>query len=185
MSLLTLFSQFNLRNPYFVSSDVDELREQLLSDGVHFDRWPLRHEGKDCYADESKALSLYQKEIEQVKAQFDCLHAELICACDVNGSAISLRGRSLSEHTHTDPEIRFFLSGEALIYVHVKERIHIIQCQAGDFVVIPADMPHWFDMGPDPSYACLRWFNSREGLRKHFTGSYMAESTPRWEGVIK
>lgn len=184
MSQLTLYSQFNMRKPYFVSSDISDLREQLSSDNVRFEQWPLLHDQSSCFDDEDKAKEIYRQKAELIKAQLCCDHVEMVCACDVNGSAISLRARSLSEHTHTEPEIRFFLSGKALIYIHAKERIHIVECNAGDFIVIPAHMPHWFDMGPSPNYSCLRWFNDREGLKKQFTGSYTAESTPRWEGVI-
>lgn len=184
LSQLTLYSQFNMRKPHFVSSDIDDVASHLAADQVRFEQWELRHRADECLENEVEVFSLYHKEIERIKSELNFAHAELIAICNSDKSSISLRDRSLSEHIHDEAEARFFLCGKALIYVHLNERIHIVECNAGDFIVIPPKIPHWFDMGPKPKYACLRWFTSREGTHKQFTGSYMAESTPRWEAIL-
>jgi len=184
LSQLTLYSQFNMRKPYLISSDIEDVAGHLAADGIEFEQWQLRHE-KDCrFVTESDLLRVYQSEIEKVKADRGYRCFDLVCIGARESQMVSLRDKFLSEHTHTEDEVRFFLSGKALYYIHAKERIHIVQCGAGDFIRIPKGVKHWFDMGPRPEYCCLRWFDSDAGLDNQYTGTYVAESTPRWESVI-
>lgn len=183
MSQLSLFTQFNMRKPYFVSSKLQDVAAYLASDQVRFEQWSLKHDQNTARC--SEILSRYSSEIDRIKRETGLPNVELTVIRESDNCAISQRCQSLSEHTHTEPEVRFFLTGRALIYIHANERIHIVECTEGDFIVIPENVPHWFDMGPKPNYACLRWFNSKEGTEKHFTDNYIAESTPRWEGILR
>ncbi len=173
-----------MRKPYLISTDIEDVAGHLAADGIRFEQWQLRSHENCQFDSEQDMLKRYEKEVAQVKDEFACSIADLVCIGGDDPHMVLLRDKFLSEHTHSEDEVRFFLRGTGLYYVHAKERIHIVQCGAGDFICIPKGVKHWFDMGPNPDYCCLRWYNSKEGLTNQFTGSYVAESTPRWESVI-
>lgn len=186
MSQLTLYSQFNMRKPYLVSSDIDDVAGYLAEDGVRFEQWLLRSqtEEEDKQASSDIILNRYHVEIEQLKNERGYPFTDVISVDQAEDFSFARRNRFLSEHVHTEDEVRLFLSGTVLFYLHINARIHILQCERGDFLTIPKGVKHWFDMGPEPEYSCIRWFTSEEGLKNKLTGSYVAESTPRWESIL-
>lgn len=197
MSQLTLYSQFNMRKPYLVSSNIEDVAGYLADDGVRFEHIPVKHgtahsqELSQEFSQElsqelspAQLLALYESTVQAFKEQLALAHADVVSFSPRVENTISVRDKYLSEHTHTGAEARYFLSGKALYYIHANERIHIVQCGAGDFIMLPKGMKHWFDMGPKPEYCCIRWYNHEDDLITHFTGSYVAESTPRWETMI-
>ena len=91
------------------------------------------------------------------------------------------RQKFLKEHTHTDDEVRFFVSGSGLFSLHVNEKVYELLCTQGDLISVPDGTRHWFDMGPNPSFACIRIFTNTEGWVAHFTGSDIADRFNRLE----
>ena len=54
-------------------------------------------------------------------------------------------------------------------------------CQQNDLISVPNGTPHWFDMGPEPQFTCIRLFTNTEGWVANFTGDDIASRTPRFE----
>jgi len=46
-------------------------------------------------------------------------------------------------------------------------------------VRVPAGTRHWFDMGAQPRFCAVRWFNNPEGWVAQYTGSSIAQRFPR------
>ena len=40
----------------------------------------------------------------------------------------ALRNKFLDEHTHSDFEVRFFVDGQGLFFIHAGDRVHAILC---------------------------------------------------------
>jgi 1,2-dihydroxy-3-keto-5-methylthiopentene dioxygenase len=87
----------------------------------------------------------------------------------------------LAEHTHADFEVRFFVDGAGLFYLHVGDRIYAMLCEGGDLISVPAGTTHWFDMGSAPSFKCIRLFTTPEGWKGEFTGSDIAKRFPDFD----
>ena len=56
-----------------------------------------------------------------------------------------------------------------------------VVCTQGDLISVPADTPHWFDMGARPHFQAIRFFTNPEGWVASFTGSAIAQRYPRFE----
>ena len=54
-------------------------------------------------------------------------------------------------------------------------------CVRGDLISVPAGTPHWFDMGPDPEFTAIRWFNNQEGWVPQYSGTAIAARFPKYE----
>ena len=89
--------------------------------------------------------------------------------------ASDMRRKFLSEHTHGEDEVRFFVAGQGLFTLHVSDRVYEVLCEAGDLIGVPALTRHWFDMGPNPDFVVIRLFNNPEGWVASFTGDAIAD----------
>jgi 1,2-dihydroxy-3-keto-5-methylthiopentene dioxygenase len=183
VSQLALYNQFNLRAPLKVSDDHAIQVAELAEDGIYFAQHDILTMLPNTSPTGDQLLKLYEELVENVKREHNYLYADIarIHEDDVHG--VVLRSQYISEHTHNEDEARFFIEGAVLVYIHVQEKIHILQCGAGDLLIIPKKVKHWMDIGPQPHFTAIRWYNTRGGLQTEFTGSYVAESTPRWETI--
>ena len=87
----------------------------------------------------------------------------------------------MAEHTHDDFEIRFFVDGEGLFCIHKDGKVYLTLCTKGDLINLPANLTHWFDMGPRPFFKAIRLFTTPDGWVGHFTGNDIADRFPRLE----
>lgn len=60
----------------------------------------------------------------------------------------------------------------------------VVLCQAGDLISVPDGALHWFDMGPEPEFTCVRLFTNPQGWVAEFSGSEIADQFPRYESLV-
>lgn len=184
MSKLAFYTQFNLQKPYKVSDDVSEFSDELRDAGIHFEQWPTVTHLPNTEIREDDVFNIYKDQIADVKKRFNYTQVDVSTMKPDDAFSISVRGRYLSEHTHEEDEVRFFLAGKVLVYLHINHKIHILECTKGDFIIIPAGIKHWVDIGPKPNFTVLRWFDSKKAFTNQFTSGFVAEATPRWETIF-
>ena len=79
------------------------------------------------------------------------------------------------EHVHDEPEVRAFVFGSGSFFFRVdKGAVARLKVVAGDVVVLPAQLPHWFDAGAAPSFVAIRLFGQTGGWRATPTGDGLA-----------
>jgi 1,2-dihydroxy-3-keto-5-methylthiopentene dioxygenase len=92
-----------------------------------------------------------------------------------------MRAKFLDEHTHDDFEVRFFVDGRGLFYLHAGGKVYCMLCEKGDLISVPANTTHWFDMGAAPSFKCIRLFTTPDGWVGNFTGSDISRRFPDFD----
>ena len=90
----------------------------------------------------------------------------------------TLRKTFLSEHTHAEDEVRFFVEGRGLFSLHIGDEVLLTLCERGDLIRVPAGTRHWFDMGSAPAFCALRFFNNSEGWVAQFSGDPISDRFP-------
>ncbi len=98
--------------------------------------------------------------------------------------AAGARAKFLDEHTHDDDEVRFFVRGAGIFYLHVGGRIHAVLCEAGDLLSVPAKTTHWFDMGTNPEFCAIRFFHDDDGWVGDFTGDGISSRIPDFDTIV-
>jgi len=68
--------------------------------------------------------------------------------------------------------------------MHLEKIVYGIMCMKGDLISVPANTPHWFDMGSNPSFKCIRLFTDPAGWVGHSTGSDIARLFPDFDDFI-
>ncbi|MGN6817448.1 MAG: 1,2-dihydroxy-3-keto-5-methylthiopentene dioxygenase [Sphingomonas sp.] len=179
MTRLRVFAADDGANPVLDTSDPTWIGDALKKIGVRYERWPLRDTQG---ADAGGVLVAYAPEIDKLKAEAGYQSVDVISLAPDHPDRAALREKFLSEHRHSEDEVRFFVAGEGLFTLRTDDdRVHAILCTAGDLISVPAGMRHWFDMGPEPSFTAIRLFENPDGWVAKFTGDAIADRFPRHE----
>lgn len=182
MSVLTVHSA---TDPTAVQryTDPDQLAERLWDIGVLFERWTAEHEfAADAGQDE--IIAAYRHSIDRLIDRYEFHSVDVVSLRPDHPQKDEFRAKFLSEHTHDDFEVRFFVDGKGIFYLHVDDKVYVVLCEQGDLISVPSDTKHWFDMGSAPNFKCIRLFATPEGWIANFTGSPIAESFPKFEHYL-
>ncbi|RMD79230.1 MAG: cupin [Gammaproteobacteria bacterium] len=160
--------------------------EALAPLGVDFERWEAdRDLGPG--AGQEEILAAYAGPVGRLKARHGFRAADVVALGPDHPQREALRAQFLDEHTHEDFEVRCFVRGRGLFFLHdpVRGRVHAVLCGPGDLISIPAGVPHWFDMGARPELQCIRLFTTPEGWVARYTGSDLARRFPTLEAFLE
>jgi 1,2-dihydroxy-3-keto-5-methylthiopentene dioxygenase len=163
------------------TNDPAEIAEALTPLGVRFEQWPSRAIAAD--ADQDAVLVAFAPEVDRLKAENGYLSVDVIRMVPDHPEKSALRTKFLSEHRHSEDEVRFFVEGEGLFTLRGEDRIYAVLCTEGDLISVPAGTRHWFDMGPSPRFTAIRLFTNADGWIANFTGDAIADRFPRHERV--
>lgn len=182
MSLLTIFPDNAAQQGqrYTVFSDI---QQQLNRISVQFERWQAE-EAYPPNADNDDILAAYQNSIERLMHQYGFQSVDVISLQPNHPDKVSLRQKFLAEHTHSDFEVRFFIEGCGLFCLHIEDKVYAVLCEKGDLISVPAGTKHWFDMGENPNFKCIRLFTSPEGWIANFTGDAIANAFPTLDQTL-
>ena len=180
MSRLTVCTREQPRVPLLMTEDGDEITRCLGDVGVRFERWTASRPLASG-ASQDDVLLAYAVEVERLKAEGGYQAADGIRLSPDHPQKVALRAKFLDEHTHAEDEVRFFVEGQGLFYLHIDQRVFMVLCCQGDLISVPADTTHWFDTGPEPDLTAVRLFTNPEGWVARYTGSDMATRFPKMD----
>lgn len=167
------------------TSNPAEITGRLAAMGIDFGRWDTPHElAPDATSED--VLEAYAAQVQAVRERgYDTVDVARMAldpsAPDYADKVAASRGTFLSEHRHADDEVRFFVDGSGLFYLHVDGQVLMLRCDARDFVSVPAGTPHWFDMGTHPRFTAIRFFQRSDGWVADFTDSDIATRFPSFD----
>lgn len=182
MTQLTLFDEANGQTPVLDTRDATKITEALARIGVDFERWTATATFP-ADADSATVMAAYDADIRRLSEQGGYKSVDVIRMTPDNPKREELRAKFLDEHIHEDDEVRFFVEGSGMFYLHANGRVHMLLCEAGDLIKVPAGLKHWFDMGPAPRFCAIRLFTTPEGWVAKFTGEPIARDFPRYEAA--
>ncbi len=168
--------------PPWSTDDPGRIQAELGERGIRFERWPSRPLA-EAGATPEVILSTYREEIARVQAGGAYRTVDAIRLTPDHPDREALRGRFLAEHTHSEDEVRYFVEGQGLFCLHLGEEVLQLLCERNDWVAVPAGTRHWFDMGAEPHFCALRFFNDPQGWVAEFTGDGIASRFPLLEEV--
>jgi 1,2-dihydroxy-3-keto-5-methylthiopentene dioxygenase len=166
--------------PDAVFTDFVDIRRELDAIGVNFERWQAdRVLAAEATPDD--VIAAYRTDIDRLMSDYGFGSVDVLRMTSDHPDREALRAKFLNEHTHTEFEVRFFVEGSGLFYLHTTGRVYAVICEQGDLISVPDGTTHWFDMGPRPHFTAIRLFTNPEGWVANFTGSDIASRFPRFE----
>jgi 1,2-dihydroxy-3-keto-5-methylthiopentene dioxygenase len=180
MSRLTIYRDVNPKVVELDTPDEALIRERLALINVRFERWAAQRPlVTDCQDDD--ILAAYQPEIQRLKRTHAYRAVDVLRCLSDHPQREQLRAKFLAEHTHDDDEVRFFVEGAAMFYLHAGACVYMVLCERNDLISVPAGMRHWFDMEPTPCFTVIRLFTTPKGWVARFTGDVIATRFPSFE----
>jgi 1,2-dihydroxy-3-keto-5-methylthiopentene dioxygenase len=182
MSVLTIYSE---KQPEHGTqyTDFPTIQEHLHSLGVQFEHWNADYQ-LATDADQNTVLIAYREPINRLKQKHYFQSIDVIRVNPDQAEKDEIRKKFLSEHIHDDFEIRFFIEGRGLFYLHVEDKVYAVLCERGDLISVPANTTHWFDMGENPSFTCIRFFTMPYGWVANFTNNSISGSFPTLDQFV-
>lgn len=180
MSQLEIFSAQRPDVPEALFNHHRDIARELNTIGMRFEQWQTNHPIQPG-APADEILTAYRSHIAALQEAEGYVTVDVVSISAAHPDKDALRQKFLSEHIHTEDEVRFFVAGQGLFSVHVDGKVYELLCEKGDLISLPAGTRHWFDMGPNPALVAIRFFNRPEGWVAQFTGDTIAERFHRLE----
>ena len=180
MSVLRVYTDHDVTNLLFTTDNKEKMAAKLAEAGVRYEQWETDAE-LEPGAPQEEVIAAYQKDIDRLMKNDGYQTVDVISLSADHPQKDEFRQKFLSEHTHSEDEVRFFVGGEGLFTLHIGEKVYEVLCTEGDLISVPANTTHWFDMGPNPNFIAIRLFNNPEGWVANFTGSDIANRFNRLE----
>ena len=178
MSRLRVYDEAHPDRPVLETDEHAAMARELARIGVDFEQWAAT--GPVAPGDPPEAvMAAYRADIDRLVAERGFRTVDVASIGPDHPDREALRSKFLDEHFHKEDEVRFFVAGSGLFTLHVDDRVYEVLCEAGDLISVPDSTPHWFDMGPEPSFVAIRFFKEPEGWVGHFTGTDIAQRFPR------
>ena len=180
MSELRIYADNQPQHVLEGSADPAVISALLNATGIRFEQWQTRNDisaGDDTEA----VLAAYRQDVQRLVDEQGYQSVDVISLNASNPAKDELRQKFLSEHRHSEDEVRFFVQGQGLFALHIGDKVYEILCEKGDLLSVPANTPHWFDLGPQPELVAIRFFNNPDGWVAHYTGSDIADGFSRLE----
>lgn len=159
------------------TENAPEIADALRGIGVRFERWtspvvPAADASPDA------VLEAYRPYLDELMGETGAGSADVVRITTRTPNLAELRAKFLSEHIHSEDEVRFFVHGWGNFVLHVADSVYDVHCVAGDLISVPAGIPHWFDAGMEPDVVALRIFTDKTGWIAEYTGDDIAERFP-------
>jgi 1,2-dihydroxy-3-keto-5-methylthiopentene dioxygenase len=164
-------SELFIPSQEFRTEDFNEIKQQLRARGITFNRWsaaiPL-----SINDSEATILKAFEHEIKPFMEASGFMSADVINVHPQMENLEQLRAKFLSEHTHSEDEVRFFVDGCGKFWFHFDDGVvACVKCTKGDFLSVPTGFKHWFDLAPEYFVKAIRIFTSKDGWVAKYTES--------------
>jgi 1,2-dihydroxy-3-keto-5-methylthiopentene dioxygenase len=179
MSRLTINADDYSGEPEVLTNHA-EIARRLRKVGVQFERWRA-DKVLPADADQETVLKAYKSSVDRLNREYGFKSIDVVSLRPDHPKKDEMRQKFLNEHTHDDFEVRFFVDGSGLFYLHIDGKVYMVLCEQGDLISVPAKVTHWFDMGAQPNFKCIRFFVVPEGWVGNFTGSDIARRFPDFD----
>jgi 1,2-dihydroxy-3-keto-5-methylthiopentene dioxygenase len=166
-------------------TDFPTIRNRLASLGITLNRWdaPESARAKELLdkqsltdAEKEELLNTVENRFEQLKRDKGYKTRDMVVIHeDVPGRAEMLAKFS-KIHYHTDDEVRYMLAGRGYFgFVDPDDEQFLLEVSAGDYINVPANTEHWFEMRDSKRLKAVRYFIDTSGWAPVYTEREMAE----------
>ena len=178
MSRLRIFSETQPQTPLSVYTEHADIASELSNIGVRFEQWEANQPIAPG-ASQDEVIAAYRSDIDRLMSEQGYQAVDVISLKPDHPDRAVLRQKFLSEHTHSEDEVRFFVAGAGQFTLHVNGKVYDVLCEQGDLIGVPDGTRHWFDMSEAPYFVAIRLFTNKEGWVAQFTGEEIAQQFPR------
>ncbi|HKQ29905.1 MAG TPA: cupin domain-containing protein [Burkholderiales bacterium] len=168
------------------TTDLPQIQKRLARLDINLQSWPAPASERAKLLLGQKSLSDVEKEelLKSVDNRFEELKRDkgystrdlIVIHEDVPGLP-DLLAKFDKIHYHTDDEVRYILAGHGYFgFVETDGTQFMLEVSAGDYINVPADTEHWFEMLDSTRIKAVRYFIDTSGWTPVYTERAMADA---------
>lgn len=121
-------------------------------------------------AEKEELLGLVQNRFEELKREKGYTTRDLVVIHENIPGLADLLAKFDKIHTHADDEVRYILAGAGYFgFVEPDGKQFLVEVTAGDYVNVPANTEHWFEMKDCKRCKAVRYFIDTQGWVANYT----------------
>ena len=106
----------------------------------------------------------YQPSLDALKGERGYVEQDIVELSPSTPELDSICAKFSAEHLHTDDEVRYVLEGEGIFDIRsADDRWMRVVVEAGDLLVVPANLHHRFLLTERKHIRCVRLFKDKSG----------------------
>ncbi len=152
--------------------------------GIVLKRWPAPENAHARKLLAQQALNDTEKEellksvdnrFEELKREKGYATRDMIVIHEAIPGLADLLAKFDKIHLHTDDEVRYILAGKGYFgFVEPDDNQFLLEVAAGDYINVPANTEHWFEMKDSQRIKAVRYFIDTKGWTPVYTQRAMA-----------
>ena len=160
-------------------TDVSTIQMRLAPLGITLHSWPSpvtararelldRQSLND--GEKEELLGFVQSRFEQLKREKGYATRDLIVIHEHIPGLADMLAKFDKIHYHTDDEVRYILAGRGYFgFVEANGDQFLLEVAAGDYINVPANTEHWFEMKDSTRIKAVRYFIDTSGWTPVYT----------------
>lgn len=163
-----------------VVTDAGMVQKRLATIGIKLKQWPAPTSArarelmdKKVLNDDEKAelLKFVDNRFEELKRDKGYQTRDLVVIHEDIPGLPDMLAKFDKIHTHSDDEVRYILAGAGWFgFVDQDGSQFMLEVCGGDYINVPANAEHWFEMKDCTRCKAVRYFIDTSGWTPHYTG---------------
>ena len=161
------------------TTDYPAIRARLARLGITLSSWPAP-EGERANelleraslndAEKEELLLLVQDRFETLRREKGYTTRDMVVIHENIPGLADMLGKFDKVHYHTDDEVRYVLAGRGYFgFVEPDGGQFLLEVAAGDYINVPANTEHWFEMKDSKRIKAVRYFIDTSGWAPVYT----------------
>jgi len=161
------------------NTDLGFIQARLSKLGITLKRWPAPETGRAQALLNQQALNDVEKEellksvdnrFEELKRENGYATRDMVVIHEAIPGLSDMLAKFDKIHLHTDDEVRYILAGKGYFgFVEPDGNQFLLEVAAGDYINVPANTEHWFEMKDSKRIKAVRYFIDTKGWTPVYT----------------
>jgi len=161
------------------NSDLSFIQARLGKLGITLKRWPAPEDNRARALLDQQALNDAEKEellksvdnrFEELKRDKGYATRDMVVIHEAIPGLADMLAKFDKIHLHTDDEVRYILAGKGYFgFVEPDGKQFLLEVSAGDYINVPANAEHWFEMKDSKRIKAVRYFIDTKGWTPVYT----------------
>jgi len=161
------------------NTDLSFIQARLNKLGITLKRWPAPEDSRARALLDQQALKDAEKEellksvdnrFEELKRDKGYATRDMVVIHEAIPGLADMLAKFDKIHLHTDDEVRYILAGKGYFgFVEPDGKQFLLEVSAGDYINVPANAEHWFEMKDSKRIKAVRYFIDTKGWTPVYT----------------
>ena len=161
------------------NTDLSFIQARLGKLGIILKRWPAPEDSRARALLDQQALNDAEKEellkgvdnrFEELKRDKGYATRDMVVIHEAIPGLAEMLAKFDKIHLHTDDEVRYILAGKGYFgFVEPDGKQFLLEVTAGDYINVPANAEHWFEMKDSKRIKAVRYFIDTQGWTPVYT----------------